>query len=219
MTAAPLATRPLLRSAALPLLVLLLWATATSLAAAQGPRRHNSSVEGYFLADFMGEYRLRVDGDRRASGDLNLDTTFGGGLRMGLMSGVFAAGVMAEFRGYGNERFDNRDFAFDLSPYLGFRIPLMYSRGNTVRLRGTFPLGFTVLRPAASRYGDARYLGFNTGALGGIEFVFSGFGFFCDVGLRYHRVYANEDLGPLGNVKANLSWAQLSVSAGLHYEF
>lgn len=36
---------------------------------------------------------------------------------------------------------------------------------------------------------------------------------------RYHRVYANEDLGPLGNVRANLWWAQPSVSAGLHDEF
>lgn len=30
---------------------------------------------------------------------------------------------------------------------------------------------------------------------------------------------ANEDLGPLGNVKANLSWTQLSFDAGMHYEF
>ena len=49
--------------------------------------------------------------------------------------------------------------------------------------------------------------------------MFGSFGFFTDVGLRYHRVYANEDLGVLGDVKANLSWAQLSLNAGLHMEF
>ena len=73
------------------------------------------------------------------------------------------------------------------------------------------------MRPAENAYGNSRY-GFNAGALGGMEVVFGHFGFFIDVGLRYHRVYANEDLGPLGNVKANLSWTQLSLNAGMHYE-
>ncbi|MBP7684626.1 MAG: hypothetical protein KBB95_22130 [Deltaproteobacteria bacterium] len=203
----------------LPLVMTLLWGAGATQVEAQRVHRHSSSVEGYFIADFLGEYRLRVDGERRASGDLDLDTTFGGGLRVGMTSGVFAMGLMAEFRGYGNARYEDRDFAFDLAPYLGFRIPLIESRGNKVRLRGTFPLGFTVLRPAENAYGDSRYVGFNAGALGGMEVVFGPFGFFIDVGLRYHRVYANEDLGPLGDVKANLSWTQLSLNAGMHYEF
>jgi len=188
-------------------------------ASAQPPRRHNTHVEGYFIGDFLGEYRLRVDGERQSSGDIELDPTLGGGVRVGFQSGVFAAGLMAEFRGYGNDEYEDRDFAFDISPFLGFRIPLVDSNGTKVRLRGTFPLGFTVLRPNEEAYGDARYYGFNAGALGGMEFVFGSFGFFTDVGVRYHRVYANEDLGVLGDVKANLSWAQLSLNVGFHAEF
>ena len=186
---------------------------------AQAPRRNGGYVEGYFIADFLGEYRVRVDGERRASGDLDLDPTYGGGLRAGFFSGIFTAGLMTEFRGYGNSTYSKRDFAFDLSPYLGVRIPLMDSNGTRLRLRGTLPLGFTLLDPNDDAFGDTRYKGFNAGALAGIEVVFGSFGLFTDVGLRYHRVYANADLGLLGDVKANISWTQLSVNAGLHVEF
>ncbi|MCA9577289.1 MAG: hypothetical protein KC668_17745 [Myxococcales bacterium] len=193
-------------------------ATANS-AHAQHPSRSHATVEGYFIGDFLGEYRLRVEGERRSSGDIDLDPTLGGGLRVGMQSGIFAAGLMTEFRGYGNDEYNDRDFVFDVSPYIGVRIPLVDHGGTRMRLRGTVPLGFSVLKPRGDVYGDERYLGFNTGALGGLELVFGNVGLFTDVGVRYHRVYASEDLGPLGDVKANLSWAQLSVNAGLHLEF
>ncbi|MBK6578976.1 MAG: hypothetical protein IPG17_22870 [Sandaracinaceae bacterium] len=54
----------------LPLVMTLLWGAGATQAEAQHVHRHSSSVEGYFIADFLGEYRLRVDGERRASGDL-----------------------------------------------------------------------------------------------------------------------------------------------------
>ena len=185
---------------------------------AQRSSRYNTHVEGYFIGDFLGEYRLRVDGERQ-DGDIDLDPTLGGGVRVGFQAGLFAAGLMAEFRGYGNDTYEDRDFAFDISPFLGFRIPLVESRGTKVRLRGTFPLGFTILKPDEGTFGDTRYYGFNAGALGGIEFVFGSFGFFTDVGLRYHRVYANEELGPFPDVRVSLPWAQLSLNAGMHFEF
>lgn len=206
------------RSVVYVLAVVALCATASG-ARAQLPSRSHATLEGYFIGDFLGEYRLRVDGERRASGDIDLDPTLGGGVRVGMQSGLFAAGLMTEFRGYGNDEYNDRDFVFDVSPYVGVRIPLVDNGGTRMRLRGTIPLGFSVLKPRGDVYGDERYLGFNTGVLGGLELVFGNVGFFTDVGVRYHRVYASEDLGPLGDVKANLSWAQLSVNAGLHLEF
>ncbi|MBK8593942.1 MAG: hypothetical protein IPN77_33545 [Sandaracinaceae bacterium] len=100
----------------LPLVMTLLWGAGATQAEAQHVHRHSSSVEGYFIADFLGEYRLRVDGERRASGDLDLDTTFGGG-RWARRQGLWD-GPMAEFRGYGNARTKTRT-AFDPAPYPG----------------------------------------------------------------------------------------------------
>ncbi len=194
---------------------------ATSFASTAHAQRNarRISVEGYFIGEFLGEYRLRVEGERRASGDIDLDTTYGAGGRITMHAGYFALGAMAEFRGYGTGDYNERDFAFDFSPFVGARIPIYEERDTAVRLRATFPLGFTVLQPNEDRYGDASYLGFNLGALGGVEMTFGQFGLFTDVGVRYHRVYADEDLGPLGNVSASLSWAQLSVNAGAQFAF
>jgi len=177
------------------------------------------SVEGYFIGEFMGEYRLRVNGDRRPANDIDLDPTLGGGVRVSLYSGIFAFGLMTEFRGYGNNDYSDRDFAFDISPFLGVRIPILANGHNVVRLRGTIPFGFTVLKPNAEAWGEDAYLGFNTGVLGGVEASFGNFGVFTDVGFRFHRVYANNDIALVGEVDASLSWAQLSVNVGAQLAF
>ena len=167
----------------------------------------------------MGQYRLRVDGDRVSSGDIDLDPTLGGGVRATMHMGVFALGLMTEFRGYGNSKYEDRDFALDISPFLGVRVPVVVS-GNTVfSVRGTIPIGFTMLNPDNTTFGEDSYFGFNTGALGGVEVTFGHFGIFTDVGVRYHRVYAHNDLGGFGSVDASLSWAQLSVNAGIQLVF
>jgi len=193
---------------------------ANSVAHAQdrAPARH-FSVEGYFIGEFFGEYRLRVDGDRLSSGDIDLDPTLGGGLRATMHMGVFALGLMTEFRGYGNSDYEDRDFALDISPFLGVRIPVAVSGSTVCSVRGTIPIGFTMLNPNNTTFGDDSYYGFNTGALGGVEITFGHFGIFTDVGVRYHRVYARNDIGGAGNVDASLSWAQLSVNAGVQLVF
>ena len=178
-----------------------------------------ASVEGYFIGEFMGEYRLRVNGDRRPANDIDLDPTLGAGLRVSLYSGIFAFGLMTEFRGYGNAEYSSRDFAFDFSPFIGLRIPILTNGSNVVRLRATIPFGFSVLKPNGATWGEDRYLGFNTGMLGGVEVSFGNFGLFTDVGFRYHRVYANNDIALVGSVDASLSWAQMSVNAGAQFAF
>ncbi len=195
-------------------------ASVASVAQAQHhvPQRRYS-IEGYFIGEFMGEYRLRVNGDRRPANDIDLDPTLGAGVRVSLYSGIFAFGLMTEFRGYGNEQYSDRDFAFDISPFIGLRIPILSNGTNVVRLRATIPFGFTVLKPNSEAWGEDAYLGFNTGMLGGMEVSFGNFGIFTDVGFRYHRVYANNDIALVGEVDASLSWAQLSVNAGVQLAF
>lgn len=182
-------------------------------------RARRFSVEGYFIGEFLGQYRLRVNGDRRPASDIDLDPTLGAGVRVSLYSGIFAFGVMTEFRGYGNSDYSNRDFAFDMSPFIGVRLPILAHGRNVVRLRGTVPFGFTVLKPNEEAWGDDAYLGFNTGMLGGVETSFGNFGFFTDLGFRFHRVYANNDIAIEGSVDASLSWAQLSLNAGVQLAF
>jgi len=193
--------------------------TTTSPAAAD-PGDSTASLEGYFIGGFAGQYRLRVDGDRMDERDLDLDPTLGGGVRLAV-GHLFRFGLMAEFRGYGSsdEDYSDRDFAFDLSPFIGFRVPLAESDSTALFLRGIVPFGYTRLAPDEQRFGDDSYHGFNTGALGGLEIAFGDFGIFTDVGVRYHRVYARTDLGPLGDVRSSLSWAQLSVNAGMVAHF
>jgi len=200
----------------LPLTVLLALGLFASPASADvggdGP-----TLEGYFIGGFAGEYRLRVDGERRAEDDLDLDPTLGGGVRLAFGGNWVRFGVMAELRGYGSseENYEDRDFAFDLSPFLGLRIPLVESDSSGFYLRATVPFGYTRLAPDEDRFGDDSYHGFNTGALGGVEVAFERIGIFTDVGVRYHRVYAETDLGPIGDVRSSLSWTQLSVNAGV----
>jgi len=55
--------------------------------------------------------------------------------------------------------------------------------------------------------------------MGGMEMSFGNFGFFTDLGFRYHRVYANNDIAIEGSVDASLSWAQLSLNAGVQLAF
>lgn len=188
-------------------------------AEAQYGYRRRASVEGYFIGEFLGEYRLRVNGDRRPANDIDLDPTFGGGVRVSLYSGILAFGLMTEFRGYGNSDYSHRDFAFDMSPFIGVRIPLFRHGRNVVRLRGTVPFGFTVLKPNEEAWGEDAYLGLNTGMLGGMEMSFGNFGFFTDLGFRFHRVYANDDIAIAGEGDASLSWAQLSFNAGAQIAF
>ena len=160
-----------------------------------------------------------MDGDRRPANDIDLDLSLGGGVRVSLHSGVFAFGLMTEFRGYGNDQYADRDFAFDISPFFGLRVPIYTNRRNVIRLRGTVPFGFTVLKPNSQAWGRDAYLGFNTGVLGGLEVSFGNFGVFTDVGVRYHRVYANSELPLVCRVDASLSWAQLSVNVGVQLAF
>lgn len=178
------------------------------------------SLEGYFIGGFAGQYRLRVDGDRMEDRDLNLDPTLGGGVRLAF-GGLFRFGLMAELRGYGSsdDDYSDRDFAFDLSPFIGLRVPLVESGDTGFFLRGIVPFGYTRLAPDEQRFGDDSYHGFNTGLLGGLEVAFGNVGIFTDVGVRYHRVYAKTDLGPLGDVRSSLSWAQFSVNAGMAAHF
>ena len=173
------------------------------------------ALEGYFIAEFGGQYRLRVDGERMRERDLNLDPTLGGGLRLAL-GHIVRFGLMVEFRGYGSSDADysNRDFAFDLSPFIGLRIPLTVSKDAGLFLRGIVPFGYTRLAPDGQRFDDASYHGFNTGVLGGLEVAFANFGIFADVGFRYHRVYARTELGPVADLRSSLSWAQLSLNTG-----
>lgn len=194
-------------------------ASVASSAQAQYVPQRRASVEGYFIGEFMGEYRLRVGGDRRPGSDIDLDPTLGAGVRVSLYAGIFAFGLMTEFRGYGNEQYSDRDFAFDISPFLGLRIPILSNGTNVVRLRATIPFGFTVLKPNSEAWGEDAYLGFNTGMLGGVEVSFGNFGIFTDVGFRYHRVYANNNIALVGEVDASLSWAQLSLNAGVQLAF
>jgi len=179
-----------------------------------------ASVEGYFIGGFAGQYRLRVDGERMEERDIDLDPTLGGGVRVAV-GGLFRFGLMAELRGYGSSGSDysDRDFAFDLSPFLGLRVPLVQTDDSGFFLRGIVPLGYTRLAPDEQRFGDDSYHGFNTGVLGGLEIAFGPVGIFADVGVRYHRVYAKTDLGPLGDTRSSLSWAQLSVNAGMSAYF
>ena len=178
------------------------------------------SLEGYFIGGFAGQYRLRVDGERMEDRDLDLDPTLGGGIRLSL-GHVFRFGLMAEFRGYGSSDSDysDRDFAFDLSPFIGLRFPLAESDDTALFLRGIVPFGYTRLAPDDQRFGDDSYHGFNTGLLGGLGVAFGNIGIFADVGVRYHRVYAKTDLGPFGDVRSSLGWAQLSVNAGMAAHF
>ncbi len=199
------------------LLGALLVAPSSAVADEPGER---ASLEGYFIGGFAGQYRLRVDGERMEERDLDLDPTLGGGLR--IASGhIFRFGLMAEFRGYGSSDSDysDRDFAFDLSPFIGVRVPLVESSESGLYLRGIVPFGYTRLAPDEQRFGDDSYHGFNTGVLGGLGVRFGNVGLFADVGVRYHRVYARTDLGPLGDLRSNLSWAQLSVNAGAAAHF
>ena len=94
-----------------------------------------------------------------------------------------------------------------------------YRAAEVVRLRGTVPLGFTVLKPNSEAWGGDAYLGFNTGLLGGIEISFGNFGVFTDIGVRFHRVYANNDIPLEGRTDASLSWAQLSLNTGIQLAF
>lgn len=186
---------------------------------AQYTPRRRASFEGYFIGELAGEYRLRVNGDRRPANDIDLDPTFGAGVRVSLYSGVLAFGLMTEFRGYGNSDYSHRDFAFDMSPFIGVRIPLLAHGRNVVRLRGTVPFGFTVLKPNEEAWGEDAYLGLNTGVLGGVEMAFGNLGFFTDMGFRFHRVYANDNLAIAGEGDASLSWAQFSFNAGVQIGF
>ncbi|MBO6937376.1 MAG: hypothetical protein JJ863_20555 [Deltaproteobacteria bacterium] len=178
------------------------------------------SVEGYFIGGFAGQYRLRVDGERYEDRDLDLDPTLGGGIRIAT-GHIFRFGLMAELRGYGSSDSDysDRDFAFDLSPFIGVRVPLVESNDSGLYLRGIVPFGYTRLAPDEQRFGDDSYHGFNTGVLGGLGVRFGNVGLFADVGVRYHRVYAKTDLGPFGDLRSDLSWAQLSVNAGVAAHF
>ncbi|MCA9533865.1 MAG: hypothetical protein KC593_09305 [Myxococcales bacterium] len=205
---------------ALTALLLIGAASVASVANAQYrvPQRRYS-IEGYFIGEFLGAYRLRVNGDRRPANDIDLDPTLGAGVRVSLYSGVFAFGLMTEFRGYGNNQYSDRDFAFDISPFVGMRIPVLTNGTNVVRLRGTVPFGFTVLKPNSEAWGGDAYLGFNTGLLGGVEISFGNFGVFTDLGVRFHRVYANNDIALVGRADASLSWAQLSLNVGAQLAF
>ena len=147
--------------------------------------------------------------------DLDLDPTLGGGLRLAL-GHIVRFGLMMEFRGYGSSNADytSRDFAFDLSPFIGVRIPLVLSDDAGLFVRGIVPFGYTRLAPDGQRFDDASYHGFNTGVLGGLEVAFANFGIFADVGFRYHRVYARTQLGTAVDLRSSLSWAQLSLNTG-----
>jgi hypothetical protein len=197
-------------------LVSLLFVPASTAAADVGA---GPSVEAYFVAGFGGQYRLRVDGQRLQEQDLDLDPTLGGGLRIAFGE-LVRFGLMAEFRGYGSSDADysERDFAFDLSPFIGLRIPLVMSRDSGLFLRAIVPFGYTRLAPGA-RFQDDSYHGFNTGVLGGLEVAFGMVGLFADVGLRYHRVYARTELGPFDDLRTSLSWAQFSLNTGVALYF
>ena len=191
--------------------------TSTSLGPSTASAQPSVALEGYFIGEFLGEYQLRSNGDRvGGENDIDLDPTLGGGVRASLNLGVVAIGGMAEFRGYGNDEYEDRDFAFDLSPFLGLRIPLVEGDTSLI-LRATVPFGFTILAPDESTFGSDRYYGFNTGGLAGLEVLFGRVGIFAEGGVRYHRVYSQADFGPLGTSSVSLSWVQVSVNAGLSF--
>ena len=172
------------------------------------------TIDAYFLAEAFGSYRVRSDGERVREDDIDLDTTLGGGLRLEHGFGMLAYGFSAEFRGYGNSDYDERDFAIDLNPVLGVRVPLIGRNGRGLILRGTLTGGYTLMLPNETYFGQDRFHGFNVGALAGLGYSFGRVGFFADLGVRHHRVFGSADFGVLGNAKGSIAWTQFSFNSG-----
>jgi hypothetical protein len=198
-------------------------------AAAQTGVRNAPRVAAHLALGFGGEldtYLSTRDGSNR--GDVNLDPSFGFGLRGEVsVHDVVAVGVAYELLGVlGDTAGAEREELMSFDAYLRARWVLEALAGDLlIEPYVLVPVGFSMaILPDPDGSGDEIWPGWNSGAMVGSQLVHrSGFGGYLELGWRHAEVYdrTSVTIPIVGTITtdASLVMNEFAANVGLLYAF
>jgi hypothetical protein len=209
--------------------VLLFFLSLAAPAAAQGGGPGGVRLGANLALGFGGEldtYLSTRDGTNR--GDVNLDPSFGVGLRAELpVHALLAVGVSYELLGVLSDTADaEREELMSFDAFVRARWVLEALSGELfVEPYVLVPIGFSMaILPDTDRSGDEIWPGWNSGAVLGSQLVHrSGFGGYVELGWRHAEVYdrTSVTIPIVGTITtdASLVMNEFAANVGLLYAF